>query len=781
MRRAPAVGTFPAVRTRALFAAALATATLLPAGLALGSGSVPVDSSLVATGPAGSLAGTSVAQAGDVNRDGRHDLIIGDPGFDILGKDNVGAAWVVFGPVTAADVLALPALPAGRGFQIRADSASTGLGNRVAAAGDVNGDGFDDVIVGTTRGPENVIRPAGVVAFGGPSPSSLVVSTSATLPAGRGFLVRPLAGNVFSDPVNVAGVGDVNGDGLDDVAVSTVSTVMGGGSCSTGDAPRDCRGTTAIAFGKAGGVVVDAETPAFGDQGFLVHGPEKSRRAGMGLSAVGDLDGDGRHEFAVGGWGNFISGHPGNVWVVRGKATTGTVNLPTAAATATVPYVLTGQNDLFRIGEALAPAGDVNGDGRPDLIVGAPNANLNNNIHVEGIAAVAFLPAGQRTETFDPLGFNGFAIRTSADATENLGWAVARAGDVDGDGRADVAVGAPGTLGNVGHVHVVLGSTSTQAVTVQNPGTRGYTLTGLAGGPSRTGAALGGGRDLNGDGRPDLVVGAPSLPFQRGSAYVSVTTPLPLVQAGTVTNLTSRSATPRALVTPSLLTAAARVEYGPAGTFGSSAGPTNVPLGAATPVSFGLTGLQPSTTYSFRFVATSTHGTSRGPARTFTTPADPVAPPAPPPPTGTPPPTVTPPADLRAPQARIRPPACRLKPASRCGQLLLTPRPWRVLRGTVSDPAPSSGIARVQVNLVQTITPRRCRALVGRRLAARPCAKARTIFVKARLDAAARTWTLPLPALGPGVYRVRARAIDTAGNVQRVFPPASRRTITIRG
>jgi hypothetical protein len=750
-----------------VFLAVLAAA-LLPAGIAAGSGSVPIDSGLIANGAGASLAGQSVAVAGDVNGDGVQDVIVGDPGFDYDGKTDAGAAWVLFGPVGAGEVLSLPALPAGRGFRIAGNASDTAVGYSVAAAGDVNGDGIDDVIVGTWRRPEGGFgRSVGVVVFGSRSPADFIVTP--TVPAGRGFYVRPLPSN-FTDPAVVAGLGDVNGDGRDDVGVATVNT-SNGGSCPTGTAPRDCRGTTMVVFGKTDGSQVSADSPAFADQGFLVHGPQSGRRAGMSLASVGDLDRDGLDDFAIAGWGNYIGGNPGNVWVVRGKQTTGTVDLPSVTANSTVPYVLTGLNNNFRIGASLARAGDVNGDGREDLVVGAPQADLNSNTNFEGIAAVAFLPAGQRTELLDPLDFDGFAIRTSVDGPEGLGAGVAAAGDVDGDGLADVAVGAPGAVSNPGRVHVVLGSASRQAVTVEAPGPRGYTLTGVVAG-ARTGATLGGGRDLNGDGRPDLIAGAWTEP---GRAYVPIRTPLPLVQAANATGVASRSAVLRASVTPSLVGASARIEYGPAGTFGSTAGPVNVSLGGLTPLEFPVSGLQPSTTYSFRAVATSIHGTSRGPVRSFTTPPDPVDGTSPPP--GTPPPGSTP--DTRAPLARIAPPVCRLKPRSRCPRFLTTAAAWRTLRGTVADPAPSSGIARVQVNLVSKVG-RSCRVLVGRRLVKRSCAKARATWVAARLNSTRRGWSLGVPALPPGVYLARARAVDRAGNVQRVFPKASVRTITIR-
>ncbi len=163
-----------------------------------------------------------------------------------------------------------------------------------------------------------------------------------------------------------------------------------------------------------------------------------------------------------------------------------------------------------RVGWSVARAGDVNGDRRMDVIIGAPTAGYNDR-EASGSAYVIF---GQRaTATIDlaDLGSAGFRIDGAA-IGDAAGFAVSTAGDVNGDGNADVLVGAPETDNNdrpqAGSVYVVYGGRSSANVDLAALGSRGFRIDGAAG-SELAGWSVADAGDVNGDRRRDVLVGAP--------------------------------------------------------------------------------------------------------------------------------------------------------------------------------------------------------------------------------------------------------------------------------
>jgi hypothetical protein len=381
---------------------------------------------------------------------------------------------------------------------------------------------------------------------------------------------------------DVAGAGDVNGDGLADVVVG---------------APDGNRGHAYVVFGTSSPATVDVA--ALGSAGFRIDAPPgrftpvpppggtcPGDQVGTSVDAVGDFNGDGRPDVVVAG-PSPIGPSPcitsGSVYVVYGKASTGTVDLANpqgqaqslgsgtnAAGADDVngdgrPDVIvgTGLSQLggegasvhfaggggFSMlgtgaGDSVAGVGDVNGDGLADMAVGDPDAGNNGRPYSGSVWAVF----GKRSQTdvqLGALGAGGFRV-DGARANEpgflgdQAGWSLDGAGDVNGDGRADVLIGAPGASNNglrfSGSAYVVFGKTSTANVDLAALGAGGDRIDGAGGGTppnppndfgtlgDQAGFSVAGAGDVTGDGRADVLVAAPGADnngrSDSGSAYL---------------------------------------------------------------------------------------------------------------------------------------------------------------------------------------------------------------------------------------------------------------------
>ena len=388
------------------------------------------------TGFGGAQAGYSVAAAGDVNGDGLGDIIIGAPEADLDGREDVGQAFVVFGAMEFDDQLWLANVDGSDGFVIEGPRNLSGmLGDTVNGAGDVNGDGIDDLIVGAKATGEVY------VVFGHREPFDAIVNVR-TLDGRNGFTLT----GFVSDSGAVLGVstaGDLNKDGISDVVVA-----------------NEDGQTAVVVFGR------DGDCPA--------------------RISVGGLDGLNGFVLDVG---------------------------PIAWDTSSV-----------------GAAGDVNGDGIDDLIMGV----AFHGFAPEGLVLIIF----GREAGYEPVvarsrldGTNGVQIR-GAKRDSGFGASVAGVGDVDGDGIDDILIGAPGIWAPfsdfVGEAYLVYGRSifgpqldlSTLESTNGAAITNSITLAGIYDGDN-TGFAVAGGGDFNADGTPDLLIGtAPWGADWRGRVFV---------------------------------------------------------------------------------------------------------------------------------------------------------------------------------------------------------------------------------------------------------------------
>ncbi len=377
-------------------------------------------------------------------------------------------------------------------FGIASEQANANLGASVASAGDVNGDGYDDVIVGAPLyGGEGV-----AFVFLG-SPGGLVGAELADAHA------RIESNQVLAQlGTSVASAGDVNGDGYADVIVGAPFYSAG----ETGE------GAAFVFLGSASGLVAsghpgNADAQLEGDQASGA-GFDLAPSFGQSVASAGDVNGDGHADVIVGApFYNAGEEDEGAAFVFLG----GIGGVASVGAGAAHARLESDQVDA-ELGAAVASTGDVNGDGYADVIVGAPfYANGESN---EG-AAFVFLGGATGVSSANPAA--AFAQLEGNQVAAQSGFSAASAGDVNDDGFADVVVGAPG---------YDAGQLNEGVAFVYHGGAAGIADTATVRFAMQENALLGwsvSSADVNGDGYADVIVGAPDYDAgeaDEGAAFV---------------------------------------------------------------------------------------------------------------------------------------------------------------------------------------------------------------------------------------------------------------------
>jgi hypothetical protein len=405
---------------------------------AVGSRSAPVNTSW----------GTTL----DVNGDGYADIAVGAWGAE--------RAYLYLGSA--------PNISSGQQATVLTgpDGAGAGFGESVASAGDVNGDGYADVIVSAPYAMGKTGRV--YVYLGGasgisPSQQPMVL----TGPDG--------AGGQFG--ISVANAGDVNGDGYADVIVGAFTTMNN-------------TGRTYVYLGSGSGISSSQRPAALTGSGGA------GGDFGISVASAGDVNGDGYADVIVGAFTPTTSA--GRAYIYLGGAS--------GVSASQQPVVLTiadGSSSYF--GFSAASAGDVNGDGYADVIVGA--FTTMNNVG----RAYVYLGGGSGISPFQ----QPIALTGPDGAGGEFGISVASAGDVNGDGYGDLVVGAYEAVNNTGRAYLYLGSASGVSSS-QQP----IALTGPDGPGGQFGISVASPGDVNGDGYSDVIVGAYEAMNSIGRAYV---------------------------------------------------------------------------------------------------------------------------------------------------------------------------------------------------------------------------------------------------------------------
>ena len=450
------------------------------------------------------MTGWSVASAGDVNNDGYDDLIIGAPQH-IAGLPGEGRSYVIYGHAGALGTdqppPSLAYLDASNGFKLSGAVANDYTGRSVSSVGDINGDGFDDVIVGAWRADSGAADAGASYVVFGKAGGFLSDIQLSSLNGSDGFKLSGVAADDRSG-YSVGSAGDVNGDGYDDLIVGAALADPNGNSS----------GASYIVFGKASGFTANFNLSTLnGGNGFKLSGGAASDKSGFSVASAGDFNGDGFDDLIVGAPGAKVGSAygAGSAYIIYGKASGFAANFSLSSLSGGNGFKLTGVVGADAAGTSVAAAGDVNGDGYDDVIVGAPWAGGTGGSYVVFGKASGF-GASFALSTLN--GSNGFKLSGVA-ASDRSGISVSSAGDVNGDGFADLIVGAPDADphgSSSGTSYVLFGKASGFAANIDLStlnGSNGFRLTGAAASDS-SGVSVSSAGDFNGDGVDDLVIGA---------------------------------------------------------------------------------------------------------------------------------------------------------------------------------------------------------------------------------------------------------------------------------
>ena len=395
--------------------------------------------------------GFAAGTAGDVNGDGYSDVIVGAPNFD-NGESNEGRAFVYLGSV--AGLATLPAWIA------ESNQADAGFGIAAGTAGDVNGDGYSDVIVGAHSYDNGETNEGRAFVYLG-SPSGLSPSPAWTAESNQ-------TDAFFGNPLGTAG--DVNGDGFSDVIVAA----------QTYDNGSADEGRAFLYLGSAGGL---AATPAW-----TAESNQASALFGSAVATAGDVNGDGFSDVVVGSFRYSLAEVNGGAAFVYMGSATGLAATPAWTQDE-------GAQSNSGYGVAAATAGDMNGDGYSDVVVGA--FRWSNGQIDEGM--IFFYPGSAAG-----LSLAHTWISEGNQASVEFGNPVGTAGDVNGDGYSDLIVGAykySNGQAAEGRAYVFYGRPPGPA----NPADWSAESDQIG---ARFGFYAGTAGDVNGDGYSDVIIGS---------------------------------------------------------------------------------------------------------------------------------------------------------------------------------------------------------------------------------------------------------------------------------
>ncbi len=464
--------------------------------------------------------GSYIARAGDVDGDGHDDLLIGAH-FNDEGGAFAGKAYLML----SSTILARPPgtifdLGAEASYHFVGELDNDAFGN-VASAGDVDGDGNDDLVFGAHRNGAGGVR-AGKAYL-------MLASKILAAPAGTTFEIGAEASYAFVGEAEeqcgtVVSSADIDGDGRSDLIIGAPESDAGG---------LDSGATYVMLAADIAAAPPESSFELSTQASYRFVG-QASNRAGW--SAAADVDSDGRDDLIIGRYPNAGTDNAGTAHLMLASAVMSQPRGHSFAVGSDYSYRFTGEPIVSTLGLQISAAGDVDGDGSEDLLFGAPSDQTNGWSAGKSYLMLASVITSHPSGTSFELGQDASYSFLGEQTYDGSGTSISKAGDVDGDGLDDILIGAhgydrwgpdedTGTPMDHGKVYLMLSrdiTSKTEGHLFQLGEDASAAFVGEAGGDAlgRNRYSLASGGDVDGDGKADLLLSASNNDSAAGKTYL---------------------------------------------------------------------------------------------------------------------------------------------------------------------------------------------------------------------------------------------------------------------